>query len=59
MTMLQAIETAQVILRENRNNGELEGILNPWRIAALRKLIVRAERETTSQSGIKPSRGTR
>jgi hypothetical protein len=50
MTMVQAVETAQIILRENRNNGELEGVLNPWRVAALSKLIALAQRKTLPAS---------
>jgi hypothetical protein len=39
MTNQQAIRVVQEILRENRENGELEGILNRYRVAALKRLI--------------------
>jgi hypothetical protein len=39
MTNQQAIEVVQEIVRENRENGELEGILNRRRVAALNRLI--------------------
>jgi hypothetical protein len=52
--MAQAIEVTKKILLENQNNGELEGILNPWRVAALRKLIVLAERETGPSEFVGP-----
>jgi hypothetical protein len=39
MTTQQAIGVASEIIRENRENGELEGILNRNRIAALNCLI--------------------
>lgn len=39
MTNRQAIRVVEEIVRENRENGELEGILNRHRIAALNRLI--------------------
>jgi len=39
MTTQQAIEVVVEIIRDNRENGELEGILNRNRIAALNHLL--------------------
>jgi len=39
VTNQQAIRVVQEIVRENRENGELEGILNRYRVAALKRLI--------------------
>jgi hypothetical protein len=47
MTTPQAIKVATEIIRENRNNGELEGTLNRHRIAALNLLVRVARAETT------------
>jgi hypothetical protein len=43
MTTQQAISIANEIIRENRENGELEGTLNRHRVAALNHLVRRAE----------------
>ena len=39
MTTQQAIGVVTEIIRENRENGELEGVLNRHRIAALNHLV--------------------
>ena len=39
MTNQQAIRVVQEIVRENHENGELEGMLNRYRVAALNRLI--------------------
>lgn len=39
MTTKQAIDVVSEIVRENRENGELEGVLNRHRIAALNHLV--------------------
>jgi hypothetical protein len=39
VTNQQAIRVVQEIVRENRENGELEGILNRHRVSALKRLI--------------------
>lgn len=39
MTNQQAARTVEEIVRENRESGELEGILNSYRIAALNRLV--------------------
>jgi hypothetical protein len=39
MTTSQAIKVATEIIRENRENGELEGTLNRHRVAALNLLV--------------------
>jgi len=39
VTYKQAIQTVENILIENRENGELGGILNHHRIAALNRLL--------------------
>jgi hypothetical protein len=39
MTTKQAIAVVSEIIRENRENGELEGILNRNRVAALNRLL--------------------
>jgi hypothetical protein len=51
MTTPQAIKVATEIIRENRNNGELEGTLNRHRIAALNLLVRVARAETTQPRG--------
>jgi len=43
MTTQQAISVVTEIIRENRENGELEGVLNRHRIAALNHLVRLAE----------------
>jgi hypothetical protein len=43
MTTQQAIATVEEIVRENRENGELEGTLNRHRVAALNYLLRLAE----------------
>jgi hypothetical protein len=54
MTIPQAIEVATEIIRENRNNGELEGTLNRHRIAAL-NLLVRVARVATTSREVQAS----
>ncbi|MGB8660248.1 MAG: hypothetical protein WCD34_07490 [Candidatus Acidiferrum sp.] len=49
MTTQQAIRAASEIIRENRENGELEGILNRNRIAALKCLLGIAKASSESQ----------
>jgi hypothetical protein len=49
MTTPQAIKVASEIIRENRNNGELEGTLNRHRIAELNLLVRVARAATTSR----------
>jgi hypothetical protein len=49
MTTQQAIEVVGEIIRENRENGELEGILNRNRIAALNRLLRIAKANSKSQ----------
>ena len=39
MTNQQAIRVVEEIVRENRENGELEGMLNQYRVAALNRLV--------------------
>ena len=39
VTNQQAIRVVEEIVRENRENGELEGMLNRYRVAALNRLI--------------------
>jgi hypothetical protein len=46
MTTKIAIRVVQEIIIENRENGELEGVLNRYRIAALNHLLSLANRET-------------
>lgn len=48
MTTQQAITVVGEIIRENRENGELEGILNRNRIAALNYLLRIAKASSTS-----------
>jgi hypothetical protein len=43
VTTKQATKTVRVVIFENRENGELEGILNRNRIAALNRLLRLAE----------------
>jgi DNA modification methylase len=45
MTNREALNAVLEIIRENRENGELEGILNRRRIAALNRLILIARGE--------------
>ena len=47
MTNREALNAVLEIIRENRENGELEGILNRWRIAALNRLILIAKTKRT------------
>jgi hypothetical protein len=54
MTTQQAIKVATEIIRENRDNGELEGTLNRHRIAAL-NLLVRVARATTISREVQAS----
>jgi len=58
MTTQQAIDVVSEIIRENRENGELEGILNRYRIAALNRLvrIANAVRTELGESGVNESR---
>ena len=39
MTTQRAVDVVTEIIRENRENGELEGVLNRYRIAALNHLV--------------------
>jgi hypothetical protein len=48
MTTRQAIAVVTEIIRENRGNGELEGVLNRHRIAALNHLVRVAQGATAS-----------
>jgi hypothetical protein len=50
MTCRQAINVVSEIIRENRNNGELEGVLNRYRIAALNRLV-RLAKSSKTESG--------
>jgi hypothetical protein len=43
MTTEHALRAVKDIIRENQENGELEGILNRYRIAALNRLVRLAE----------------
>ena len=49
MTTQKAIMVASEIIRQNRENGELEGILNRNRIAALNCLLRIAKASSESQ----------
>jgi hypothetical protein len=49
MTTQQAIRVAREIISENGENGELEGILNRNRIAALNRLLRIAKTSNKSQ----------
>ncbi len=40
-----AFQIVKEILVENRENGELEGVLNRWRVAALNRILLLAEPE--------------
>jgi hypothetical protein len=53
MTTRRAITVVSEIIRENRENGELEGILNRNRVAALNRLLDIAEACSDSEE---PSR---
>ena len=57
MTTQQAIDVVSEITRENGENGELEGILNRYRIAALNRLvrIANAVRTELGESGVSES----
>jgi hypothetical protein len=44
MTTKQAIRVVRQIILDNRENGELEGILNRHRIAALNRLVHNCDR---------------
>ena len=48
MTTQQAIAAVRDIIVENRENGELEGTLNRYRIAALNVLVRVAEAAVSS-----------
>jgi hypothetical protein len=48
MTTEQAIAVVTEVIRENRENGELEGTLNRHRIAALNFLVRVAQASTTN-----------
>lgn len=52
MTTQHAIAVVTEIIRENRENGELEGILNRHRIAALNLLVRLAEAKTTEAKAL-------
>lgn len=47
MRTKQALKVVWQIILENRENGELEGILNRHRIAALNRLVRDCERRCT------------
>ncbi len=49
MTTKHAIDVVRQIILDNRENGELEGILNRHRIAALNRLVRIAELKTKRQ----------
>ena len=53
MTTKQATQVVRQIIVANRENGELEGILNRHRIAALNRLvrIVELKTKTKKKSG--------
>jgi len=57
MTTQQAIDAVSEIIRENGENGELEGILNRYRIAALNRLvrIANVVRTELGESGVNES----
>jgi hypothetical protein len=44
MTTKQALRIVRQIVLDNRENGELEGILNRHRIAALNRLVRECDR---------------
>jgi len=46
MTTKQAIKVVRQIILDNQENGELEGVLNRHRIAALNRLVRIAELKT-------------
>ena len=50
MTTQRAIRAIVEIVRENQENGELEGVLNRDRIAALNHLVRLAEAAEKSKS---------
>ena len=52
MTTQQAIAVVTEIIQENRENGELEGILNRHRIAALNLLVRLALAKTTEAKAL-------
>jgi hypothetical protein len=54
MTTQQAMRVASEIIGENRENGELEGILSRNRIAALNRLIRIAKASSESQESRNP-----
>jgi len=56
MTMKQAIQVVRQIILDNRENGELEGILNRHRIAALNRLVRDCEGRSTGISIARESR---
>jgi hypothetical protein len=49
MTTKQAIKVVRQIILDNQENGELEGVLNRHRIAALNRLVRIAELKTKRQ----------
>ena len=54
MTTRQAINAVSEIISENRENGELEGVLNRYRIAALNRLIGVSELKTRKRRKSNP-----
>ena len=54
MTTRQAINAVSEIISENRQNGELEGVLNRYRTAALNRLIGVSELKTRERRKSKP-----
>lgn len=64
VTNQQATRVVQEIIRENQENGELEGILNRNRVAALNRLLYIAKarsdsEELTAKSLSRPGRPKR
>lgn len=51
MTNEMAIQVVEEIVCENRENGELEGILNRYRITALKRLLSLAQVGIHTASG--------
>ena len=49
MTTKQAIKVVRQIILDNQENGELEGVLNRHRIAALNRLVRIAELKPKGQ----------
>jgi hypothetical protein len=54
MTTKIAVRVVEEIVRENRENGELEGILNRHRIAAINHLLALVSKPRRVVGGRKP-----